>query len=143
MTRLRLVCAIFFLPILSVISASSSITSVDPADLDFTAEQIRPGSDDPIPEFDATGDVRRISFQGAVQTPVPCYEIGGGIETDGDRVTLVVTSTPQDVVCIQVLATFAYEGTVGRIEPGFHEVAIVHVLCDDREVVFQELVEVE
>lgn len=136
--RLLLVLALALSP-----AACSSITTSDPGDLDFAVEQVRPGSDDPIPDFDATGDVRRISFQGAIETPVPCYEIEGGIETDGDRITLVVTATPEDVVCIQVLATFAYEGSVGRMDPGFHEVTIVHVRDDVRQVVFRELVEVD
>lgn len=140
---MRRALPLLVLPLALSLGACSSITSADPGDLDFTVEQIRPGSEAPIPEFDATGDVRRISFQGAIETPVPCYEIEGGIETDGDRITLVVTATPEDIVCIQVLATFAYEASVGRIEPGFHEVTIVHVRGDLREVVFRELVEVE
>ena len=131
------------LPLIFAASSCATITGVDPDPLEFVAEQVRPGGEDPIPHFAATGSDGQIRFQGAIDTPVPCYDVEGRIENQGDVVTLEVTATPRDVVCIQVLATFAYEGIVTGMDPGFYEVEIVHAEGDAREVVFEGAVEVE
>ena len=124
-------------------SGCSTITGVDPGPLDFTAEQIRPGGDEPIPDFGVTGGDGEVRFQGAIGTPVPCYDIEGRVDFGPDVIELEVTASPRDVVCIQVVATFGYEGIVSGVDPGFYEVEIVHVRGDAREVVFEGAVEVE
>lgn len=123
--------------------ACSGPMDVSPGDLTFSAEQVRPGSRLPVPETTAAGADGAIRFQGAVETPVPCYEIEGGIASEGRSVALEVTATPLDVVCVQVLATFGYEATLTNVPPGIHPVEIVHVREDERDVVFQGEVTVE
>jgi len=123
--------------------ACSGPLDVAPEDLTFSAEQIRPGSQLPIPETTATGTDGAILFQGAVDTPVPCYEIGGDVVADGQGVILEVTAESLEVVCVQVLATFGYEATLTSVPPGTHSVQIVHIRDDERDVAFDGEVTVE
>ncbi|MFP3947902.1 MAG: hypothetical protein ACLFWG_04160 [Longimicrobiales bacterium] len=131
------------LSVVGAFSGCSSITSVDPSSLDFTVEQIRPGSEEPIPDLGATGGDGEIRFQGAVGTPVPCYDVEGEVALQENTVILEVVATRREMVCIQVLATFGYDGIVTDVDPGFYQVEIAHVQGGVREVVFEGAVEVE
>ena len=142
-SRSRAPAFLLLLPLIGACISCTAITGVEPGPLDFTAEQVRPGGEEPIPEFGATGGDGEVRFQGAVDTPVPCYDVDGRVEFQADVIVLEVTATPRDVVCIQVVATFGYEGVVTGMDPGFYEVEIAHVRGDAREVVFEGAVQVE
>lgn len=126
-----------------VVASCAGPLDVSPDDLRFTADQIRPGSELPVPDPIATGGEGEIQFQGAVDTPVPCYEVDGRVTTAGDRISLRVGATPLEGVCIQVLATFGYEGTLGGVPVGTYPVEIVHVVDGRTEEVFEGEVDVE
>lgn len=134
--------ATVLLGLVSLLACSGPL-EVAPENLTFNAEQVRPGSQLPIPETTAEGESGAIRFQGALDTPVPCYEIGGAAVAEGRRIALEVTATPLDGVCIQVLATFGYEATLMDVPPGTYPVEIVHVREGERDVAFQGDITVE
>jgi hypothetical protein len=94
--------------------------------VDFSAWLIQPGPPAPIPELDARGGVGSIVVDGALGTPVPCYEIHGTAERRGRDITLRVEATPLEVSCITVVATFGYRATIAALAPGTYSIRVVH-----------------
>jgi len=92
---------------------------------EFSASPARAGTG-ATPRHAALGEAGGIAISGSISTPVPCCRVAGDVVRDGGEITLRIVGTPEDVICIQVIATWAYEASVRNLEPGRYRLAVVH-----------------
>jgi len=103
---------------------------------DFSAWLVRPGSD-PAPDLRVEGGLRQVSIQGALGTPYPCFDVQGYVEQDGAELHFTISATRKPVMCIAVVATFAYQGTFRDLPPGLYQVRVTHSVDDRSEEVLE------
>gem|GEM_PF-1639724 len=92
---------------------------------EFSASPVQPVAGG-TPRHAVRGEAGGIVIAGTISTPVPCYRVAGDVGRDGREITLRIVATPEDVICIQVIATWKYEASVRNLEPGRYRVAVVH-----------------
>ena len=79
----------------------------------------------------ATAGERRISIQGTVQTPNPCFKLSGDLQRSGQVLTVQVTGRADpDGMCIQSIGALPYTATVRGVAPGTYTVRVVHAYPD-------------
>ena len=108
---------------------------------DFSAWLVRPGSD-PAPDLRVEGGLRQVSIQGALGTPYPCFDVQGYVEQDGAELHFTISATRKPVMCIAVVATFAYQGTFRDLPPGLYQVRVTHSVGDHSTEVLETSVSV-
>jgi hypothetical protein len=113
------------------IAACASVNGVGQVDdhggveYEFTVGPVQPGTG-ATPRHAALGEAGGFAITGSISTPVPCYRVTGDIVRDGREIRLRIVATPEDVICIQVIANWGYEASVRDLDPGRYRVTVVH-----------------
>jgi hypothetical protein len=93
--------------------------------LELDARVLEPGTGEPA-ATGASGAAGVIRLQGSFDAPDPCQTVTGALDTEGDEVTVRVVVRSTGEPCIQMIATFVYEGTVRDLAPGTYRLRVVH-----------------
>jgi hypothetical protein len=144
--RAALICSIFLGMLAGGCSSligpgEAARLMVDDPAAEFSAWLVQPGPD-PIPELRVDGAVGAISFQGAIGTPYPCYDVAGYVDRRRSQLHLEIVATSRSVACIAVVATFGYSGVVAGLPPGSYDVRVTHRVDNHRMQVMETTVTV-
>ncbi len=90
------------------------------------------------------GEKGKITFEGQVATPTPCYDLAaelitmrcGPTERCLNTYEIAITSTAQEGHCIECLGSVFYRGELRHLAPGIYTIGISH---DGRRVVTAQI----
>lgn len=83
------------------------------------------------PGVDAEGFRGQIQLIGYLNTPTPCHELKGRIETRGSQVTLHVTArSTGSPECLTILGAFRYQAGIQGLRAGTWELRVLHEFPD-------------
>lgn len=68
----------------------------------------------------------RLSVDGVMTTPTPCYDLVGEARREGRAVTLTVEARRKEGGCIQVIAAFGYQADVRGLPAGSYTLRVRH-----------------
>lgn len=120
------------LPRLSLLIAPLLLGSAMPASpssdpqltVEITARQLSS-----TPEEDsarAAVEGGRLSVEGAMTTPTPCYDLVGDARREGRTVTLTIEARRKEGGCIQMIAAFGYQAAVRGLPAGSYTLRVRH-----------------
>ncbi|MGQ9602479.1 MAG: hypothetical protein ACUVUT_07420 [Candidatus Bipolaricaulia bacterium] len=107
-------------------------------------EQLSSGCASEEEEATLQGGKGKITFEGQVATPTPCYDLAaelvvmrcGPTERCPNTYEIAITSKAQEGYCIECLGRASYRGELRHLAPGTYHIGITH---DGRHVVVAQL----
>jgi hypothetical protein len=94
--------------------------------LEFSARQLPAEAEVPQPSARVVGGDGRVTVEGKLSAPDPCRQLSGALEGSGTDLTLRVSVASTGGICAQVIAAFAYHGTIAGLSPGTYRLRVVH-----------------
>ncbi len=77
--------------------------------------------------IDAVGFRGEIHVMGHMNTPNPCHELRGKIETRGSEITLSITARPTgSQACVTVIGSFRYQAAIQGLRAGTWQLVVRH-----------------
>ena len=92
--------------------------------VEFSVVGALEAGEDATPRVDSVSAGQAV-LRGGVSTPTPCYAIRAELSEQADTLRLTLAANAQPVVCIQVLAAFAYRARIHGLTPGRYTVEVV------------------
>jgi hypothetical protein len=66
-----------------------------------------------------------VEIRGSFEAPDPCQTVTGTLDRDGEDLVARISVRSTGEPCIQMIATFVYEGVIRDLSPGSYRVRVL------------------